>query len=272
MDRAAELRVIEGVQRLTELQHHVVGHIHQRTDRADAAAHEALLHPVGRRRLGVHTADDPAAVTRASFRRIKNDRTRLVVGRRHDFAGRQAERTTGQGRHFAGNAGKAQAVGTIRRQLDREQGVVKLEEFPQVDTDRGVLRQHQQAAALIRKTELLGRAKHAKGFDTTQLGRLDTKTSQVGANQRTGNPDSGSGIGGATDNLQQLALPGIHLADTQFVGIRMLFRLDDLRNHHFGEHGGDAALLFHFQPRHGEQMPQRVRIEGRTDETAQPEF
>ena len=51
-----------------------------------------------------------------------------------------------------------------------------------------------------------------------------------------------------------------------------VFRLDDLRNHHLGEHGGDAILLFHFQSRHGEQMPQRVRIKGRTDETAQPEF
>ncbi len=83
---------------------------------------------------------------------------------------------------------------------------------------------------------------------------------------------TGGRVGRTANDLQQFALTGIDLADPQLVGVRMLFGLDDLRDDNLGKHGGDTALLFHFQPRHGEQMPQRVRIEGRTDETAQPEF
>jgi hypothetical protein len=37
----------------------------------------------------------------------------------------------------------------------------------------------------------------------------------------------------------------------------VLLGLDDLRDDDLGEHGGHAVLLFHFQPRHGEQMPKR---------------
>jgi hypothetical protein len=42
-----QLGVVEGVQRLAELEHHVVGDVDQGADRADAAARQALLHPLG---------------------------------------------------------------------------------------------------------------------------------------------------------------------------------------------------------------------------------
>jgi hypothetical protein len=190
----------------------------------------------------------------------------------HRLAGRQAERAAGEGRHFAGDAGEAEAVGAVGRQLDGEQGVVEGQVIAQVGADRRVLGQHQQAAALVGDAQLLGRAQHAEGFDAAQLGRLDAEAGQVGAHQRAGDLDAGGGIGGAADDLQQLALPRVHLADAQLVGVGVLLGLDDLRDDDLGEHGGHAVLLFHFQPRHGEQMPKLIRIEIRTDETAQPEF
>lgn len=272
VDLPAQLRLVEGVQRLAELEHHVVGHVHQRADGADAATRQALLHPLGRRRLGIHAADDPSGITRAGLGCVQHDGTAVADHRRHRLAGRQTQRLAGQGRHFPGDAAEAEAVGAVGRQLDREQGVVEGEVVPQVGTDRRILGQHQQTAAFIGDAQLLGRAQHAEGLDTAQLGRLDAETGQVGAHQRAGNPDAGGRIGRAADDLQQFALPRIHLADAQLVGVGMFFGLDDLRDHHLGEHGGHAVLLFHFQPRHGEQMPQRIRIEIRTDETAQPEF
>ena len=48
--RAVEQAIVVGVQRLAQLEHHVVGDVDDRRDRADAAALEALLHPRGRRR------------------------------------------------------------------------------------------------------------------------------------------------------------------------------------------------------------------------------
>jgi hypothetical protein len=56
VDRALQLGVVEGVQRLAEFEHHVVGDVDQRADRADAAALEAALHPFRRRRLGIDAA------------------------------------------------------------------------------------------------------------------------------------------------------------------------------------------------------------------------
>jgi hypothetical protein len=49
VDGALQLGVVEGVQRLAELEHDVVGDVDQRADRADAAAYETARHPVGRR-------------------------------------------------------------------------------------------------------------------------------------------------------------------------------------------------------------------------------
>ena len=54
---AVEQAIVVGVQRLAELEHHVVGDVDDRRDRADAAALEALLHPRGRRRPGVDAVD-----------------------------------------------------------------------------------------------------------------------------------------------------------------------------------------------------------------------
>jgi hypothetical protein len=51
MHRAFEFGVVEGVQRLAEFEHHVIGDIDQRRNRADAAALEAALHPFRRRAL-----------------------------------------------------------------------------------------------------------------------------------------------------------------------------------------------------------------------------
>ena len=272
VDGAGELRVVEGVQRLAEFEHHVVGDVHEGADRTDAAAQQALLHPLGGRRLGVDAADDAAAVTRAGFRRVEHDHPRVAMAGGHRLAGRQAERAAGEGGHLAGDAAEAQAVGAVGRQLDGEQGVVEGQVIAQIGADRRVLGQHQEAAALVGDAEFLGRAQHAEGLDAAQLGRLDAEAGQVGAHQRAGDLDAGGGVGGAADDLQQLALPRVDLADAQLVGVGMLLGFDDLRDDDLGEHGGHAVLLFHFQPRHGEQMPKLVRIEARTDETAQPEF
>ena len=194
------------------------------------------------------------------------------MGRDHRIAGRQGQRTAGQCCKLPGDAGQAQAISTIGRELDGEQGVIERQILTQVSADGRILRQDQQAAAFLGNTQFLGRTQHAEGLNATQLGRLDAEPGQVCTDEGARNPDTGGGVGCAANNLQQLALPRVHLADTQLVGIGVFFGLDDLRDHHLGKHSGHAVLLFHFQPRHGEQMAQRIRIEVRTDETAQPEF
>ena len=55
-------------------------HVHQRADRANAAAFETALHPCRRRRPGIHPFDDAATEARARARRIENDLAASVDG------------------------------------------------------------------------------------------------------------------------------------------------------------------------------------------------
>ena len=66
---AAQLVEVVDVQRPAELEHHVVGDVDQRRDRALAGALEALAHPFRRRRRGVDAADHAAGEAPAAFGR-----------------------------------------------------------------------------------------------------------------------------------------------------------------------------------------------------------
>src|ERR1022692_681616 len=73
---ALEYALIIGMQRLPELQHHVVGHVDHRRDRPDAAALEALFHPHRSRGSRVDAADHAAAKARACLRILDSNTAR----------------------------------------------------------------------------------------------------------------------------------------------------------------------------------------------------
>ena len=82
-DGAVEQAVVVRVQRLSLLEHHVVGDVDDRRNRADAAALEALLHPRGRGRLGVDPLDRARDEARAAGRVLDAhlaSRVRLATG------------------------------------------------------------------------------------------------------------------------------------------------------------------------------------------------
>ena len=96
--------------------------------RADAAALEALLHPRWRRRAGIDALDRrgrKSAGTPAGPR-CALARRRVAAARRRR-RGRLRQRCAGDGRDFARDAEHRQAIGAIRRELEREQRVVELE-------------------------------------------------------------------------------------------------------------------------------------------------
>lgn len=81
-DAAVDFGKIKSVQRLAQLQHHVVGDIDGSVDAAHVGATQALNHPQGW--LGqVDVADHTAQVARASVGRQHFDRAYFVVHRRH---------------------------------------------------------------------------------------------------------------------------------------------------------------------------------------------
>ncbi len=92
-DVAFEQRVVVGMQRLAEFEHHVVGDVDDRGDRADAAALEALLHPRRRRRARVDALDDAGAKARARERVLDADAAASSAAARRRCERRRRDRT-----------------------------------------------------------------------------------------------------------------------------------------------------------------------------------
>ena len=91
--------------------------------RSQACAAQALGHPDGRLRRRVDAADDPPGKTRTARWLDKLNRLR-VVNRRLDWTDTGVlERRTGQSRNIARNAKHAEAVATIRRQVQIDDGI-----------------------------------------------------------------------------------------------------------------------------------------------------
>eukprot|EP01032_Pedospumella_encystans_P036339 gene36339-41117_t len=109
---------------------------------------------------------------------------------------------------------------------------------------------------------------HALRLDAAQLAHLDQErlavftlnivcgapNARVGTHQRTRNADADARIGRAADDVQQLGLTHVHLADTQAVGIGMLLCFLDLADHDVGKRRRYGLELFHLQARHGERL------------------
>ncbi len=199
VDGALQPGIVEHMQRLTEFEHDVVGHVDQGTDRADAAAREAAHHPVGGRRLGVHATQDASAIARASLRCVEHDRAPRIDGRRNRTHLRRAKGGARDGRHFARDALEAQAVCPVRRQLDGEQRVVEPEVLANVGTDRRILGQRIKTAMVLGQAQLARRAQHPEGLDTAQLGCLDGEVArQHGTDRRARHLHAGGCVRRAT--------------------------------------------------------------------------
>ena len=68
--------------------------------------------------------------------------------------------------------------------------------------------------------------------------------------------DADAGVRGTADDAQQGALPHIHLADPQLVGIGVGRDVTDLPNHHTGERRRNRAQLLNLEPAHGQRVGQ----------------
>ena len=221
--------------RLTQLQHHVLGNVHQETDRADAAATQALRHPhrCGHRRI--HTFDHTPDEARHFGPCFQLDGQRAVDNCRHG-SGIECDHFTATGRgHVESDAAHAETVGTVRGQLDLDAGIGQRQIVGDRRANRCVVRQFQQTRRIGIDPQLLGRTQHAVGLHATQLGRLDGDFTHYRTHGSQRSYQAGARIGCTTDDLQQLALPCIDLADLQTISLRMLGALHDPHHDHAGK-------------------------------------
>ncbi|MCW0450588.1 hypothetical protein NB706_003422 [Xanthomonas sacchari] len=231
-DRALQGVQVEGMHRLAQFQHHVLGDVHQQRQRTHAAAAQAFGHPQRRLRRRIQVLDHAAAITRRVGARVQRHRQRTLAahrGRRH----RQRQHVAAAGRgHVVGDAAHAEAVGAVGGELDLDAGVGQAQILDQRLADRRIVGQFEQAGRVAVQAQLLGRAQHAVGRDAAQLGRLDRDAADLRTDQRQRRDQTRARIGRAADDLQQFALPGIDPAHLQPVGLGMRRGLDDPRHHH----------------------------------------
>ncbi len=272
MDRAGQLGVIEGVQRLAEFEHHVIGDIDECGNGAHAATLDALLHPVGCRRCGIHTAHDAAAVARTGSRRVEYDATGIGKHGGNRLDGGQCERCAGQRRDFARDADERQAVSTVRREFERDQRVIESKVAADVLADGCIGRQGQQAAVIRGQPEFARRTEHAETLDAAHLGFLDCDARQLRADQCAGYDHVLRHIRRAANDLQHAVLAGIDFAEFQLVSIGMLLGRQHARDDHIGKVGAGRTALLDFEAGHRQQMAQLVGRKRGIDEGAQPGF
>ena len=271
-DRPLQRVLVEGVHRLAEFEHHVLGHVDQETDRAHAAAAQAFGHPWRRRRGRVHAVEHTADEARHLGAGIKfDDQRRIAAGRdrrgveRHDFAvagGGDVER----------NAAHAEAVGAVRGELQFDAGVRKTKIFDQRRPDRRVGRQFQQAGSVGVDAEFLRRAQHAVGIDIAQFRGLDREVADPRADGGERRDQARTRVRRTADDLLQTTHAGIDLTDLQAVGFRMFGAFDDPRHDHAVERCAEDRQFFDFETDGGERRREFVARSIGLDVLAQPVF
>ncbi len=273
-----DLVQVEHVARPAELEHHIVGDVHERAHRALAAAREPVDHPGRRGRLRIHVADDAAGEAPAQIGRFDLHRQRVAMRWLDRRVTRRVQRRAGQGGDLARDAEHAQAMRQVRREFEREDVVVELQVGAHVLAHGRVVGQDEQAAVVVRQFELARRAEHALAFHAAQLAEFDLEAFAVGlrrqrgADHRTRHLDSRAHIGRAAHDVQARARSCIDLAYAQAVGVRVARDFEHLRDDDTGERRRGRARLFHFHARHREQLGQLGAAEVGVAELAQPGF
>ena len=271
-DRARQRVGVKGVHRLAQFEHHVVGDVHQRADRAQAGALEALGHPQRRTCGGVHAFDDPAAVARAVGAGVQGHVQRGLAGdggfgdfQRIDL-GRQRRG------HVEGHAAHAEAVGAVGRELELEAGVGQAQELGHRRAHGGVGGKFQQARGIGVDAQLLGRAQHALRIHAAQLGGLDGDASgQRGADRGQRRLQARARVGRAADDLHRAGAGG-DLAHLQAVGLGVFFAGQDFSHEHAVQAFAQHLRVLDFQADGGEARGQLVARGGYGDVLAQPAF
>ena len=269
---AVDFCQVEGVHRLAEFEHHVVGDVYGGVDAAHVAAAQALDHPQRGWLAQVDVTDNAAQVARACSRGADFNRAHFVVGRWYGRHYRAGHRGVVQGADVTRQAGDGQAVTAVRRKADFDAGVVQAQVGTNVLAYRGIGCQFQQAVVFFADFQLGSRAQHAEGLDATQLGLLDLEVArQLGADHGERHLDAWAGVRGAAHDLEGFLAVG-YLAHAQLVGVRVLFGGQDLAYHDAAELAGSGGNAVDFKAGHGQAGNQFVTRDLRVYPTAQPLF
>ena len=279
-DRPADLGAVEGVQRLAELEHQVVGHVHREGDGPDARTRQPDPHPQRRARPGAEVAHlaQHEPVTRG---RVGDTGRPDVPGhpaqvgaepgvRRQPGVGRVGERDPERDGELAGHAADGHAVTAVRGHGDVEDLVAQAGVADEVRAERGVGRQHQDAGVVIADAQLAGGADHALRHAAVGLALADLEAAgqhRAGLGQR--HPVADREVGGAADDPEVALAAGLvaFLGRDLAVPDRLLELGQFLDREDFGD--DDAADVvagrldgLHLEPGGGQPLGHLGRLDG----------
>ena len=256
--------VVERVQRLAGLEHHIVGDIHHVADAAHPHLLEGGPEPV-RARADLDALDDAGHVARAQVRCLEADanQIRRRRGGRVLRQGRvrQAQRVAGQRADLAGDADDAIQVGPVGGdfQVINHVAARPAEILGERLAHAGVGREDEQSLDGVRQPQFLGGAHHAVGLDAANLAHLDRHGSfaRLGGQRHAGQDQrdfiAGREILRAADDLP-LAPAVLDAAHRELVGVGMLIACNDLRHHDAVTFAADFDHAFDLDSQHGQPL------------------
>ena len=158
---------------------------------------------------------------------------------------RRFQRAEAGGGEIAGNTVDRGAVRTVRRQVDFDHRIVKPGIGGKAGSNRGVVRQVDNAVMAIRHPQLFFRTHHATALDATDGadGKRHVDAGNIGAGSGKGADQASARIRSAADDLDRGASTGIDHQHSQLVSLRMFFSGDDLGDHERLERGLVIDLL-----------------------------
>ena len=236
---------VERVQRLPELEHHVVRDVDEVRDRSHAHTAEPLRDPPGQRGATAShrdafddARDVPGASIGARDRELDVRRSGAYERREIDVG--QHELAAEHRDQLARHAEMAEHVPTICRCVDLEHPVVEAERNLRAHPKRRavILGQHDDARVIVSEAELILGAQHARRHDALdRLGSEREPARQRRADLRPQHATPGRWhIGRAAHDLGRSAtLLGDHVDQRQLVGLRVRLLADHLGHHDAGE-------------------------------------
>ena len=261
---------VERVDRLAQLDHHVVAGIDDVADRAHAGGQQAHLHRIGRRADAdaAHPAtDEPRAQVR--LHDVDDEPLSGRTARLLDLGRREPQRPTGHGRDLAGQAHDREGVAAVGLDVDVQHDIA--EEVGQGDADRRVRRQDEDPVRVRGHAQLVARAEHPVADHAHLLGSLDPAVArQHGPGQGDRHALAGGDVRRAAHDVERFAAPDGHPGQRQAVRPGMLLDRQQLADDHVPPVRAPAVDALDLHPQQRQALGEALRRQVEVDELAQP--
>ena len=277
---AADLREVERVQRLVQLEQDVVRGVHDVVDGPLSDAAQSGLEPRWRG-TDLHAPDHGAHVARAACHILDADLDAVDRAPLLHHARRRALRRGVRNRgeldrrsvgspQLARDALVSQQVPPVRGHLQVHPRVGELHGLEQRRSRRGVRAHLHDALVLRAELQFPGRAQHPVGHDPPDLARLQLEPAgQHRAGGRVGILGSLAYVGGAANDLHDV-LSGVHVAQREAVGVGMLLDLLDDADDDVIESGSHVLDRLHRRAEHRQPLGGIVGVQLAAQHGRQP--